>query len=114
LRQRLQLDPGSASLGGVAALGNDAQHRGSVSSSFELGPALELDIAVRRVGALPAPAVPAYTAIDARLGWHVRPGVELSFTGRNLGDARHPEWGPAANRAEIERSWFVNVVWRLK
>jgi iron complex outermembrane receptor protein len=68
---------------------------------------------VRRVGALPNPVVPAYTAVDLRWGWHVRPGLELSLAVRNLGDPGHPEWGSPLNRAEFERSVFINAVWRL-
>ena len=49
--------------------------------------------------ALPAPAVPSYTALDLRLGWHVQRDLELSLTLRNLGDRRHAEWGAAPGRA---------------
>jgi iron complex outermembrane receptor protein len=39
------------------------------------------DLAVRHVGALPAPPVPSYTAFDARLAWNPQPGLELSLAG---------------------------------
>ena len=41
------------------------------------------------------------------------PDVELSLTASNLSDARHAEWGVAPGRAEIERSLFVKLLWRL-
>jgi iron complex outermembrane receptor protein len=62
---------------------------------------------------LPNPAVPAYTAVDVRWGWHVRPGLELSVALRNLGDSRHPEFGSPISRAEFERSVFFKALWRL-
>jgi len=70
-------------------------------------------VQVRRVGSLPNPAVPAYTAVDMRLGWQVRPGLELSLTLRNLGDGKHPEWGNPAARAEVDRSAVLKMVWKL-
>ena len=104
---------GTAPIGGVASLGNDPRNRLMLGSSMELGANVELDVQVRRVGALPNPLVPAYTALDVRLGWRVRPDLELSITGRNLGDPRHPEWGTPANRAEIERNLLFKAVWRM-
>jgi iron complex outermembrane receptor protein len=112
-RQRFEARPGTAPVGGAASLGNDPRQRASLSSSWDLGRNLELDVQVRRVGALPSPFVPAYTVLDARLGWHVTNDFELSVTGRNLGDPLHPEWGTAASRAELARSVFVKAEWRL-
>ena len=68
---------------------------------------------MRGVGALPSPAVPAYTAVDARLGWRARRDVELSLTLRNLLDERHPEFGSAATRSEYERGLFLKLLWRM-
>jgi iron complex outermembrane receptor protein len=112
-RENFAARPGTAPTGGVASLGNDPKFRWTLGSSFDLGGGHEIDFAVRHMGALPSPAVPAYTALDLRWGWHVRPGVGLSVAVRNLGDSRHPEWGAAATRAEFERSVFVKAIWRL-
>ena len=73
---------------------------------------MELDLQARYVGALPLPAVPSYTAVDLRWGWRVRPDLELSLIARNIAHPRHPEWGAAAHRAEIERSLLLRAVWR--
>jgi iron complex outermembrane recepter protein len=105
--------PGTAPIGGVASLGNDSDVRWMLGSSLDLGRGHEVDVQVRHVGALPSPSVPAYTAVDLRWGWHVRPGLELSLAVRNLGDPRHPEWGTPVNRAELDRSVFVKATWRL-
>jgi iron complex outermembrane recepter protein len=112
-RERLHPQPGSAAIGGVAGLGNDPNQWWSLGSSFDLGPDMEVDVTIRHVGALPNPPVPAYTAVDARLGWRVRPNLELSLTAKNLFDPKHPEWGAAPGRAEIERGVFVKLLWRM-
>jgi iron complex outermembrane receptor protein len=111
LKQQFSARPGTAPLGGVASLGNDPPHRWTLGTSIDMGATLELDLQLRHSAALPSPAVPAYTALDARLGWRVRPDLELSLALRNIGDSRHAEWGSAANRAEIGRSAFVKAIW---
>jgi iron complex outermembrane recepter protein len=55
--------------------------------------------------------VPAYTAVDARYAWQVRRQLELSVTAQNLFDPRHPEFGTAATRSEIERGVYVRIKW---
>ena len=114
--QRLRLGSvaGSGALpGGEAQLANDPRNRGQLALSWDLSANMELDLQARHVGALPAPAVPAYTAVDLRWGWRVRPDLELSLAVRNLTDPQHPEWGTAGNRAEIPRSVVFRAVWRL-
>jgi hypothetical protein len=39
--------------------------------------------------------------------------VEISIVGRNLLDRRHPEFGAAANRSELERALYAKVSWRF-
>jgi iron complex outermembrane receptor protein len=112
-RGRFQAEPGTAPLGGVASLGNDPRYQWSTGASWDVAPRVEVDVQVRGTGALPNPAVPAYTALDARLGWRVRRDLELSIAGRNLGDPRHPEWGSPLSRAEFTRSVFVQATWRM-
>ncbi|MDQ6620188.1 MAG: TonB-dependent receptor [Pseudomonadota bacterium] len=113
LRQRLRLEAGSLDPGsGLATLGNDPSGWWSVRSRFDLTPRHELDVAVRHTASRPNPAVPAYTAVDARLGWNVLPHLQLSLIVQNALDPGHPEWGMETNRAEIQRSYFVKVLWR--
>jgi iron complex outermembrane receptor protein len=71
----------------------------------------EVDAALRRVGALPNPAVPAYSELDLRVGWRPTRRVELAFGGNNLLHARHPEFGTVATRSLIERSLYVRLTW---
>ena len=67
----------------------------------------------RGVGALPSPVVPAFTALDARLGWRLSRELEFSLTAQNLFGGRHAEWGVAPGRPEYERRVFLEMVWRL-
>ena len=108
------LMPDSHDLSGTTGLfTSDPNHYWSVRSSHDLGNRQEFDIILRHVGALPKPAVPAYTAVDARYGWRIRPGLELSLIGQNLFDPRHAEFGSAPLRSEYERALAVRVVWTL-
>jgi iron complex outermembrane receptor protein len=65
---------------------------------------------VRHVGALKRDDVPAYTTLDARVGWHLRPDVELSLTGANLLD-RHAEYGALATRVEVGPAVNAKLAW---
>jgi iron complex outermembrane receptor protein len=97
LRQSLRVRAGGRDFGGLATLGNDPRHWLSLRSSLDLGARWSWDVSVRRVGARPQPAVPAYTAFDSRLAWSSGEW-ELALVLRNIGDPRHPEWGAPANR----------------
>ncbi|HZI89238.1 MAG TPA: TonB-dependent receptor, partial [Candidatus Polarisedimenticolia bacterium] len=109
---RLHVAPGFTGLGGVSALGNDPGHWWMARSSMDLGRTLALDAMVRQVGQRPNGAVPAYTAVDARLGWTPVKSLELSVSGRNLFDRRHPEWGIPVGRPEFEREGLAEIIWR--
>jgi iron complex outermembrane receptor protein len=106
------LHPLSRDLTGTTGLfTSDPAHYWQVRSSFDLPAGQEFDVTVRHVGALPQPAVPAYTAVDARWGWRIRPGVELSVIAHNLCDPRHAEFGAPDTRSEYGRTFAVRVVW---
>lgn len=106
------LEPGSRDQSGTTGLfTSDPTHYWQVRSAYDLSASQEFDVTVRHVGALPRPGVPAYTAVDARWGWRIRPGVELSLIGQNLFDPRHAEFGSPATRSEYERALAVRVVW---
>lgn len=112
LDQRLRRKPESGDVTGVSALGNDPHHQWLLRSTFDLTPRHEFDLLIRRVGALPEPRVPAYTAVDVRLGWRARRDLELSATLQNLLDESHPEFGAAATRSEYRRGMFLKLLWR--
>jgi iron complex outermembrane recepter protein len=113
LDQHLRVKDGQVDFGGMAALGNDPKHWWQLRSSFDLTPQLAWELGVRRVGALPNPAVPAYTAVDSRLAWSPWRDFEMALVLRNLADPRHPEWGASPARTEFERSAALQLRWRL-
>jgi iron complex outermembrane receptor protein len=112
MHERLRVKPGSLDVGGVAALGNDPSAWWSLRSLVDLTPQHEFDVTIRHVGALPNPAVPAYTAVDARLAWRPDPRWEIALVLQDLFDRAHPEWGVPGARAEIERGAFLRVQWK--
>jgi iron complex outermembrane receptor protein len=58
--------------------------------------------------------VPAFTEVNARIGWRPTPRLELAVVGQDLAHARHPEFGPdTPSRLEFERSVRALVTLRL-
>ncbi|HEX2100378.1 MAG TPA: TonB-dependent receptor, partial [Candidatus Synoicihabitans sp.] len=86
-------------------------------STFWIGKRTVFWFGVRRVSAVPAYGedgwigVPAYTELDARVAFTLRPGLEVALTGRNLLDASHPEIGYGESRREIERNVRASIRW---
>ncbi len=111
LHKDLHLLPGSTDMVGPSNLGNDPAHQWRLESSVELPYRQELTLSLRRVAALPQPAVPAYTSLDLSYGWRVKPGLELSLTGTDLLDRAHPEWDAAPGRSEFKRALFMQLRW---
>jgi len=111
LHERLRLKAGSNDLAGPGTAAKDPDHTLQLRSSYSLDEQRELEVGLRKVAALDNPAVPGYWALDARFGWRLRPGLELSVVGRNL-NGRHGEYGPLATRAELGREVGVKLVWQ--
>jgi len=107
--QALRLRAGAVDLQPPSTTGNDPDNWWNLRASIDLGPKHELDLMLRHYDPLPNPAVPEYTALDMRFGWRVTRALELSLTGQNLTDKRHPEWGFAPGRPEFERAVFVKA-----
>jgi iron complex outermembrane recepter protein len=53
--------------------------------------------------------VPGYVALDARIGWRVTDGLELSLAGSNLLDDQHPETRALAARRDIPRTVYLGA-----
>ena len=113
LRQNLRVKAGSTDPTGPSALGNDPRHQWLVRLSVNPAAGHELDIAMRRVAALPDPAVPAYSALDLRYARQLTEGLTLAVIGRNLLDRRHAEFGVASGRGELARSVLWQLAWAL-
>jgi iron complex outermembrane receptor protein len=113
LRKHLNSTRGTPDPTGVANLGNDPREQFKLRSSWNFAGRGELDVIMRHIGALPSPAVEAYTAVDARLAWQLTPRVELSLLGQNLFDRRHVEFNAVGAASQIERRLFIKAAWRL-
>ncbi len=120
LHEDLRFKPGSSQIGGVQTAGDDPRYQGSLRSTMALTDRLTLDLDLRGVGALPAPASPAYAELGARLGWAISDRVELSIRGDNLLHDHHAEFGSATANVQLgavgvesARSVFVDTRWRF-
>lgn len=111
LHEKLGLKDGSHDVGSVATSGLDPAYKAQLRSSYAFDTRHELEVAVRRVAALGIVQVPAYTALDARFGWRVAPGMEVSIIGTNL-NGSHAEFGVPAIRTEFGRSVGVKLTWQ--
>jgi iron complex outermembrane receptor protein len=111
LRERFMLKPGSVDAGSVATTGADPAYTAQLRSSYVFDGTREMEVALRRVGALGRPAVPGYTALDLRFGWRFAPGMELSVIGANL-NGGHREYGVEQFASEAPRSVGVKLVWQ--
>ena len=113
LAKHTYIKSGSSDINHGRAEGNDPDNQFVLQSMIDLPHGLQLDCVFRFVDSLPEPAVPSYFTTDIRLAWQLRPNLEISLVGQNLCDNQHPEFGAAAARLEIPRSFYGKVTWRF-
>ena len=113
----LELDTDSRDLDLSAPLARvNPPHQFVHRSSLDLPGRFELDWTVRHVDRLPLYDIPAYTELDARLGWSPRPALIFALVGRDLLDARHPEFKPDLEEiihTQVQRSLRATVRWEF-
>lgn len=97
----------------------DPEQQAALHSSLDLPRRVTFDMDLRWVDTLRnsnGPAVghvSSYMDLDARLAWHASDSLELALAGRNLLHDQHPEYGfPSPTRAEVQRGFNVQLVWR--
>ncbi len=113
LRKNLRFSSGATDATSIPNLGNDPRYQVVLRSSLDLGSRSEFDVQGRRVGRLPTPAVPAYTAVDARLSVLLHPTLRLAVLGQNLFDRRHLEFLDGANGGtQLARRLFLQLTWQ--
>ncbi len=112
LHKNLKIDPGSDDVFGINFAGNDPNLQASVRSLMDLGERAQLDLAARYVDELPDPRVPAYVAVDARIGYRLTDRLELSLSGTNLFDDHVEFINPSLPARESVRSFFLSARWR--
>lgn len=110
MRDRYAARAGTLDTNGVG-LGNDPERIVRLRSQWNLSHAWDFDVALRHVGALPQPAVPAYTVADVSLAWRPAPGLELRLNVANVTDRVHREFGTAQQAAVYGRSAWLKVTW---
>lgn len=115
LDKELRLKPGRVDLARMQAAGEDPSYQAFLRSQMNLGSGIELDLGYRRVGRVHPSNVPAYSEADARIGWRIRDGLELSLSGQNLLHASHlevinPDTAPVTR---IPRSVYLGLRWGL-
>ncbi len=110
MHQKLHLKPGSTDTGAIRVAKRDPAHTFQLRSVYGIDDRRDIELTLRKVAGKSFPDVPSYTALDARFGWRIRPGLELSLTGENL-TGGHGEYGTILYRAEIERRLGAKLMW---
>lgn len=110
MHQKLRLKPGSRDVNATRVAKRDPAHTFQLRSVYGIDDRRDIELTLRKVAGKSFPEVPAYTALDARFGWRVRPGLELALTGENL-TGGHGEYGTIVYRAEIERRLGMKLMW---
>src|SRR5690606_17225639 len=110
----LRQKPGGLDPDGTTALGNDPEWHWQLRSAHDIGPHMQFDVAVRAVGELPAPRIPAYTTVDMGLGWRPTPALERRLHVLDVFDEAAVEFAPSllAPPAFFGRRVRVGVEWR--
>jgi iron complex outermembrane receptor protein len=113
--EQFKLKPGSTDPDGSADAANDPANTWMLRSTLNLTDKHDFDVTVRHVSALPNPAVPHYTAVDARLAWRPASALELSLTVQNLFKPHHTEFAsapaPVTVASEIDRGVYIKTRW---
>jgi iron complex outermembrane recepter protein len=113
LGEDFRVKPGKSDLNSGQGEAFDPKHRFHIRGSLNLSPNIELDMHLRTVDSLGTTGrgfgkVPAYTTLDARIGWAPIKGMQFALVGQNLFDKRHAEFGSR----EIARSVYLKATWR--
>jgi len=109
------LDPTSSHLFSELVETEIPTHQATLRSSWTVRRNIELDVQARFVDALPGLGVDRYAAVDARAGWLVRDGLEISLVGRDLLGANRYENRPSYSSivpAKTVRTLLISLTWR--
>ncbi len=110
---RTLLEPGSKDASGTSGLAtSDPSNYSNLRLSYDIAANHSIDLLLRHHGNLARPVVPAYTSADINYLWRIDRALDLAVTGRNLLDARHPEFGGPATRPEFARTLGFKLIWR--
>jgi iron complex outermembrane receptor protein len=95
--------------------GQSPKNQFNLRSYWNINDAWTFDTAAYYVGALPQFQLPAYTRIDANLGWDIKKGLRFNLVGQNLFDGAHREFGNISdlNASQVPRSIFGKLTWQF-
>jgi iron complex outermembrane recepter protein len=108
----LEATPLNAEMNAVSRYeGSSPRHQVRAQAQLSRHP-LEVDLAYRAIGELPARTIGGYQTSDARIGWRLNEQFDLSLAAQNLLQRHHAEFahdpGPPV---EIPRSLFLGLTW---
>lgn len=93
------------------------RHTLSLRSNMDLRKNVELDLWFRYVGGIYNDDIPAYSTLDARIGWKPWRTLEFAIVGQNLFDTHHLEFRNSemlgVNATEVNRSVYAKATWRF-
>lgn len=109
----LQNAPTGHDVGTIPTIeGGSPKHEVSAQSSLDLGKRLQLDASYRYTSALWGLGIFAYSTLDARLAWRLRPALEIALSGQNLLQPHHIEYvADAGPSVGILRSASLQITW---
>lgn len=115
LKMNIRRDANSTDTSIESEVGRSPQNQLQFHALHSPADNVDLGASLYYVDSLPSLNVPAYTRLDARIGWRIQRDLELSLTGRNLLDPGHPEFinTPGPRTSEIPRSFFGGATWRF-
>jgi iron complex outermembrane receptor protein len=116
LHENLHFNPGSDNIGGIALAGDDPSYQIALRSTMTFARSGLLYLDLRHIGALPSPASPSYTELNAHVSWTASRVMTWALTGSNLIHPHHLEFGTTsaplqlgATGVESGRSVFLEV-----
>ena len=111
--KELTFDPTSTDRTKGASEANDPRNIFKVRSYMIATTRLEFDAFFRHYASRPQPRVDSYSELNARLGYRLMPGWDLSLIGSNLLHDRHLEFRAGTAPEMYERSITLRSVWRF-
>lgn len=117
-RMQFHLAPGSTDVISEVGGTSSPTHQFQFRTSLDLSRSIEADLGCKYVSSLSALGVPAYTSVDARVGWKLSPNLELAVVGQNLLDPGHLEFAPngqdgITQGAMVQRGGYAKFSWHF-
>jgi iron complex outermembrane receptor protein len=107
VHKRLEFSEGASGLAGIGQTGNDPTSQYLLKSSMDIGK-ISFDAVLRKIGAMPGPALKEYTELSAHLGWRASERLEVAVKGFNLLNETHREFADPEGQS-IRRSVMMEL-----